>query len=91
MPQAFRAEPIDGSHPSTVALMRGPLMYCALDFAGPGAAAAGRALSPLTDAPLTPLAGARQSFVQANSAQQKIFVPFHSVENESYDVYFQRT
>jgi hypothetical protein len=28
--------------------------------------------------------------VQTNSAQQTIFVPFHAVENESYDVYFQR-
>jgi hypothetical protein len=91
LPQAFRAEPIDGSHPGTVALMRGPLMYCALDFAGSGTAAPGRALSSLTDAPLRPLAGARQSYVQTNSAQQTIFVPFHAVENESYDVYFQRT
>ncbi|HEX4267512.1 MAG TPA: beta-L-arabinofuranosidase domain-containing protein [Steroidobacteraceae bacterium] len=91
LPQAFRAEPIDGSHPGTVALMRGPLMYCALDFAGSGAAAPGRALSPLTDAPLRSLAGARQSYVQTNSARQTIFVPFHAVENESYDVYFQRT
>jgi uncharacterized protein len=91
LPQAFRTEPIDGSHPGTVALMRGPLLYCALDFAGSRATAPGRPLSPLTDAPLLPVAGARQSYLQANSAQQPIFVPFYSVENESYDVYFQRT
>ncbi len=91
LPQAFRTEPIDGSHPGTVALMRGPLMYCALDFGGRGASAPGRPLSPLTDAPLRPVAGARQSYLQANRAQQTVFVPFYSVENESYDVYFQRT
>jgi hypothetical protein len=103
LPQAFRAEAIDGSHPSTVAMMRGPLMYCALDFRGSRAAAAAAApaaapgsalhmpLARLTDAPLEPVAGARHSYLQANSAQQTIFVPFYTVENESYDVYFQRT
>ena len=91
LPQAFRAEPIDASHPATVALMRGPLMYCALNFGGSGAAALDRPLAALTNAPLTPVAGARQSYVQANTARQTIFVPFHTVENESYDVYFQRT
>jgi uncharacterized protein len=91
LPQAFRAEPIDTSHPGTVALMRGPLMYCALDFGGSAAGAPGRPLAPLTNAQLTPVAGARQSYVQANNARQTIFVPFHTVENESYDVYFQRT
>jgi hypothetical protein len=66
-------------------------MYCALDFGGSGATAPGRPLRSLTDAPLRPVAGARQSYAQTNSAQQTIFVPFYSVENESYDVYFQRT
>jgi uncharacterized protein len=91
LPQAFREEPIDAAHGGTVALMRGPLMYCALNFNGSGAAPPGRPLSPLTGAPLTPVAGTRQSYVQASSAQQTVFVPFYSVENESYDVYFQRT
>ena len=91
LPQTFRKEPIDASHPETVALMRGPLMYGALDFGGSGAAAPGSPLAPLTNAPLAPLAGASQSYVQANGARQTIFVPFYSVENESYDVYFQRT
>jgi hypothetical protein len=91
LPQAFRAEPIDTSHPGTVALMRGPLMYCALDFGGSAAAAPGRPLATLTNAPLASVAGARQSYVQANTARQTIFVPFYTVENESYDVYFQRT
>jgi uncharacterized protein len=90
LPQAFRTEPLDASHPDIVALMRGPLMYCALNFAGSGAATPGRPLSPLTKAPLTPVAGANQSYVQTNGAQQTVFVPFYTVENESYDVYFQR-
>ncbi len=91
LPQAFRAEPIDSSHPGTVAMMRGPLMYCALDFAGATAASPNRPLAPLGNTPLSPVAGARQSCVQTNGAQQTVFVPFYTVENESYDVYFQRT
>jgi uncharacterized protein len=91
LPQTFRQEPIDASHPDTVALMRGPLMYGALDFGGSGAATPGRPLARLTNAPLAPVAGASQSYMQAGTAQQTIFVPFYSVENESYDVYFQRT
>jgi uncharacterized protein len=91
LPQAFREEPIDASHPGTVALMRGPLMYCALDFGAAAPAAPGRPLSPLSRAPLTPVAGTRQSYVQSDTTQQTIFAPFYTVENESYDVYFQRT
>ncbi|HUN72061.1 MAG TPA: beta-L-arabinofuranosidase domain-containing protein [Steroidobacteraceae bacterium] len=91
LPQAFRAEPIDGSHPDIVAMMRGPLMYCALDFRGSGTAAPpATPLAQLTSAALEPVAGTRQSYMQTNSAQQTIFVPFHTVQNESYDVYFQR-
>jgi hypothetical protein len=37
LPQSFRAEAIDSMHPKTVALMRGPVMYAALDAAGAGA------------------------------------------------------
>ena len=91
LPQEFRTEAIDGAHPGTVALLRGPLMYCALDFQGSPAATPGRPLATLSRATLTPLADAGQRYVQANGPQQRIFVPFHTVENESYDVYFQRT
>ena len=91
LPQALRTEPIDGSHPGTVALMRGPLLYCALDFGGARVGAMGTPLARLSGAALAPLADARQSYVQSGAAQQTIFVPFHTVENESYDVYFQRT
>lgn len=91
LPQDLRTEPIDSSHGGTVALMRGPVMYCALDFAGSRTGTPGRPLAMLSGAALRPVAGARQSFVQANGSQQTIFVPFYSVESESYDVYFQRT
>jgi uncharacterized protein len=91
LPQALRTEPIDGSHVSIVALMRGPLVYSALDLQGPRSSPPGRPLAALTGAPFRPLADARQSYVQANGARQTIFVPFYTVENESYDVYFQRT
>ena len=88
LPQSFRAESLDDSHPGIVAMMRGPLMYCALDFRG---VLGPTPLPQLIAAPLQPVAGTRQSYVQANGAQQAIFVPFYTVENETYDVYFQRT
>ena len=91
LPQTFRTEPIDGSHPGTVALMRGPLMYCALNFHGARAAAPSGPLATLSRAALRPLPGTPQSYDQETGAQQTIFVPFYTVENESYDVYFQRT
>ena len=109
LPQELRTEPIDRAHPGSVALMRGPVMYCALNFAGDAtrAVAAGSAtgsaagpgsgqspaspLRPLSSTALAPLADTRQSYVQKDGVQQVIFVPFYSVDNESYDVYFQRT
>jgi len=90
LPQAFRMEPLDGAHAGVVALMRGPLMYCALNFQGSRSGAAGRPLATLAAAALRPLADARQSYTQSSETQQTIFVPFYTVENESYDVYFQR-
>jgi uncharacterized protein len=92
LPQAFRLEPIDRVHADTVALMRGPLMYCALDFRATGPLAPGAPLAPLSRAALTPLAGSRRAYVQSGGAdgQQAIFVPFHTVQNESYDAYFKR-
>ena len=104
LPQAFRTEPIDPAHADAVAVMRGPLMYCALRFTGPvpplpdsasgvlAAAPGGTPLAPLGSTALTQLTGSRQSYVQAGGAQQQtVFVPFYTVENESYDVYFNRT
>lgn len=91
LPQDFRMEPIDDSHRGSVALLRGPLLYAALNFQGAGAETPRGPLATLSGAALQPLADARQSYVQANGARQTVFVPFYSVENESYDVYFQRT
>jgi hypothetical protein len=93
LPQALRTEPLDRAHARTVALLRGPLMYCALDFRERRPAAPGAPLAPLGRERLTPLAGSRQSYLQTSGAQgqQVLFVPFYTVENESYDVYFERT
>ena len=92
LPQAFREEPIDPAHRDTVALMRGPLMYCALDFSERQPAAPGVPLDALGSGRLAPVAGSRQSFVRSGGTQQqeRVFVPFHTVQNESYDVYFKR-
>lgn len=91
LPQAFRTEPIDSAHRATVALMRGPLMYCALNFTGQRATHAVRPLAALSSTTLTAAAGDRQGYVHTDAAEQTVFVPFYGVQNESYDVYFQRT
>lgn len=85
IPQRWRTQPIDRSHPNTVALLRGPLLYSALDFAGRGTA------PPLHLPALTPVTGVSQTFRQSTAGQQILFVPFYSVKNESYDVYFERS
>jgi hypothetical protein len=83
LPQSFRTEPIDEQHPTTVALMRGPIQYVALNP------------SPQLDRDrLTLPAGLKQtsaqSFVENYSGIQIVFVPLHSIQNETYTSYFSR-
>jgi uncharacterized protein len=83
LPQSFRTEPIDEQHPTIVALMRGPVQYVALNP------------SPQLDRDrLTLPAGLKQisaqSFVENYSGNQVVFVPLHSVRNETYTSYFSR-
>jgi uncharacterized protein len=85
LPQDFRVEAIDDLHPNTVAVMRGPVMYVALNppeklFTTP--------LS-LPDG-LKAVQGQSQTWLQHMGGQQLIFVPFYTVRNESYNTYFQR-
>ncbi len=86
LPQSFRTQAIDRSHPDTVALLRGPLVYSALNFAGPGAP-----VPRLRPSALHAVSGARQTYRQMDDGQQILFIPFYAVQNESYNVYFERT
>jgi uncharacterized protein len=54
LPQSFRTESIDESHPKTVARLRGPVLYAELNSTGE-------------------------------------LIPFHRVQNESYNIYQQQT
>lgn len=85
LPQQLRTQGVDRSHPDTVALLRGPVVYSALNFSGPGTAVPPLHLKRLE--PVTSMAG---TYRQAHAGQQTLFVPFYKVQNESYDVYFQR-
>ena len=85
LPHSLRTQSIDRLHPGTVALLRGPIVYGALNFAGPGTPV------PRLDVPgLRPVAGAPDTYRQMDRGQQILFVPFYKVHNESYNVYFER-
>ena len=68
-----------------MALLRGPLVYSALNFAGPGAP-----VPRLRPSALRAVSGARQTYRQMDGGQQILFVPFYTVQNETYNVYFER-
>ena len=85
LPQDFRTEAIDDLHLTTVALMRGPIQYVALN--------------PQHDLSQTPLARsmqlpiglkqiAPQAFVENYAGSQIMFVPLHQVRDQTYTSYF---
>jgi DUF1680 family protein len=79
--QTFRTEPIDDLHPETVALMRGPVQYVALNPTPQ--LSAERLTLPIGLRQIGP-----QSFVENYSGNQIIFIPLHQVQNETYTTYF---
>lgn len=83
LPQSFRTEPIDEQHPETVALMRGPVMYVALNPAND--LSENHLKLPSNLKPL-----ASQAFVEDYAGHQIVFVPFYQVQNETYTTYFNR-
>jgi uncharacterized protein len=83
LPQTFRVEPIDDQHPETVALMRGPVLYVALNPTKE--LSKDRLAMPSSLKPL-----ASQAFTELYSGQQVVFVPLHQVQNETYTTYFTR-
>jgi uncharacterized protein len=85
LPQSFRTHPIDASHPETVALLRGPILYAELD-----STAATNPPAPLVPRNLAPAAGTTDLYTHSANGQQTVFVPFYKVENESYNLYVQQ-
>jgi DUF1680 family protein len=83
LPQAFRTEPIDDLHPDTVALMRGPVQYVALNPTPQ--LSKDRLTLPSSLKQL-----ASQSFVESYAGTQVIFVPLHTIQNETYTTYFSK-
>ena len=81
LPQTFRTEPIDESHPGTVALMRGPVEYVALNTSGAKVNTVGAA-RPKLSRDLKPAAP------QAYDSSDKTFVPLYTVQSETYGAYF---
>jgi uncharacterized protein len=79
LPQDFRTEAIDDMHPNTVALMRGPVQYIALN--PPPEVTRQRMRLP---GDLKPIAQQRAIFAGENL----IFSPLYSVDGESYNTYF---
>lgn len=83
LPQSFRTEAIDRSHPNTVALLRGPIVYTSLNFAGPETA-----VPRLDVAGLKPVTAASDMYRQMDGGQSILFEPLYKVQNETYNVYF---
>ncbi len=76
LPQSFRIEAIDELHPNTVALMRGPTMFVALN---PQAGQTRPHLSP---------AQSQTDRAAGLSRKRQRLRSFHHVQNEAYDTYF---
>src|SRR5215469_3195459 len=83
LPQDFRTEAIDDLHPDTVALMRGPVQYVAIESSNERASA--RRLMPSNLKQIGP-----QAFIQNDAGRQTVFVPLHSIVNETYTSYFSK-
>ena len=76
-------EAIDDLNPNTVALMRGPVQYVAVEASNEPVN--GRRLLPSSLKQIGP-----EVFVQYKDGQQTIFVPLRSIVNETYTSYFSK-
>ena len=77
LPQEFRTEAIDELHPDTVALMRGPVEYVAINPAPDLGRDHLKLPSRLNQV------GA-QTFVENYQGREIVFVPLYQVRDESY-------
>jgi uncharacterized protein len=81
--QAFREEPIDDMHLNTVALLRGPLVYVAVD----PHAAGDRHPEPGALRP-----AAKQGVFSAQvGAGARIYAPFYTIRDSTYTMYSERS
>lgn len=83
LPQDFRMEAIDDLNPDTVALMRGPVQYAAIEASNEHVN--GRRLLPSSLRQIGP-----EAFVQDDAGRKTVFVPLRSIVNESYTSYFSK-
>jgi hypothetical protein len=81
IPQSFRTEPIDDQHSETVALMRGPLQYIAVNATKEVSEA--RLVLPANLNPSGP-----QSFTENYEGRSITFIPLHQIGLEIYTSYF---
>lgn len=83
LPQDFRTEAIDEQHPDTVALMRGPVQYVAIE--GAKQAQAGRRLLPANLK-----ASGADTFTETVGGISTVYVPLHRIVNQTYTAYFTK-
>ncbi len=86
LPFSFRTEAIDEQHSNTVVLMRGPLMFVALDPQ--------ISLPPISregTPALKPVPSASQNFEISGSSASIRFAPFYTVGDQSYTTYLEKT
>ncbi len=83
LPQDFRMEAVDDLNPNTVALMRGPVQYVAIEASSEHVN--GRRLLPSSLKQVEP-----ETFVQEYAGRQTVFVPLRSIVNETYTSYFSK-
>jgi DUF1680 family protein len=84
LPQDFRTESIDDLNPNTVALLRGPIQYVAIE----------NSKQPASDQRLLPSSLKQidsQAFIASDAGRDRVFVPLYSIVNESYTSYFNKT
>lgn len=83
LPQDFRTEAIDDLNPNTVALMRGPVQYVAIEASNERVN--GRRLLPSSLKQIS-----SETFVQDDRGRETVFVPLRSIVNETFSSYFSK-
>ncbi len=84
LPQTLRVLPIDDKNPDLAAVMRGPVMYVGLNPWD------GLAQQPLSlPAGLSPVPGREHVLDMTVGSHNLVFVPYFTVDAESYNTYFK--
>jgi DUF1680 family protein len=84
LPFSWRTAPIDDRNPDVVAVMRGPVMLCALDPPAELTASA-KALAAMEEIPGKPL-----EFACRTASGKVRLAPFYRIRNQVYSTYFRR-